>query len=87
MSDRYYKFGIKRVGEYPCGLPMYEYSYTHEYSYTSIPGWLWRGPLAEDVEKVRPDAVSEIEDGPYKGCKRIDYFALGIHPEFVSEGY
>jgi len=61
ISDRRVKTDISRVGTLDNGLPVYAYRYK------------WGGPMqigvmAQDVEKVRPDAV--VEAG---GIKAVDY--------------
>ena len=52
FSDRRLKTDIKRVGETNSGLPVYTYRYKGEETYHI-------GVMAQDVEKVRPDAVHE----------------------------
>lgn len=60
-SDARVKTDIRRVGSLDNGLPVYAYRY------------VWGGPveigvMAQDVERIRPDAVSEIS-----GIKAVDY--------------
>jgi len=60
-SDRRMKTDIKRIGTADNGLPIYSYRYA------------WGGPvqigfMADEVEKVRPDAVQE-----FGGFKAVDY--------------
>jgi len=60
-SDRRLKTNIQRIGRADNGLPIYSYRY------------VWGGPvqigfMAQDVEKVRPDAVHE-----FGGFKAVDY--------------
>lgn len=61
FSDMRVKENIERVGTLDNGLPVYAYNY------------IWGGPrhigvMAQDVERVRPDAVHEIG-----GIKAVDY--------------
>ncbi len=64
ISDRRAKTDIKRVGQTDDGLPIYTYRYK------------WGGPvqmgvMAQEVEKVNPEAVIEIA-----GLKAVNYGAL-----------
>lgn len=79
MSDRRLKTDIERVGEYRNGLPMYEFSYKIDPD-----GTRWRGVMADDVEKVCPDAVFEFEGGRFAGFKGVDYGKLGIEPRVIQ---
>jgi hypothetical protein len=81
LSDRRLKEKIERVGEYPNGLPMYEFQYKIDPD-----GTRWRGVMADDVERVYPDAVNEFEQGQFEGFKWVDYGKLGIAPELASGG-
>ena len=61
-SDRRLKTDIKRIGKADNGLPIYSYRY------------VWGGPvhigfMADEVEKVAPDAVVEMPNG----FKAVDY--------------
>lgn len=61
MSDRRMKKDIERIGTLPSGLNLYKFSY------------LWEdvsrtGVMADEVEKIFPDAVGEIY-----GVKTVDY--------------
>ncbi|MBB4642372.1 tail fiber domain-containing protein [Rhizorhapis suberifaciens] len=61
MSDRRVKTDISRVGTLDNGLPVFSYRY------------IWGGPMhigvmAQDVEQMNPDAVTEIN-----GIKAVDY--------------
>lgn len=69
FSDRRLKTDIVKVGSYPNGLPMYEFTYKDH------PG-RWRGTMADDVEKKYPEAVGERY-----GYKTVNYEMLGIAME------
>ena len=61
ISDRRAKTNISRIGTADNGLPIYSYQY------------IWGGPfqigfMADEVEKVNPDAVME-----FRGIKRVNY--------------
>jgi hypothetical protein len=57
FSDARLKDVHARVGETDEGLPLYLYHYKDDPTTPHI------GPMAQDVEKVRPDAVTEHESG------------------------
>ena len=61
MSDRRLKTDIKRVGTTDGGLPIYTYKYKGQNT-TQM------GVMAQDVEKVNPDAVAE-----FNGFKAVNY--------------
>lgn len=61
MSDVRLKTDINRVGELDNGLPVYSYRYKSG-------GPIHIGVMAQDVEKVNPGAVTEIE-----GFKAVNY--------------
>lgn len=68
-SDIRIKENIERVGtHFRNGLPIYEFNYTH------IPGKRFCGVMAQDVEKVYPEAVVELHDG----IKAVNYDMLGM---------
>lgn len=68
-SDIRIKENIERVGtHFRNGLPIYEFNYTH------IPNKRFRGVMAQDVEKVYPEAVVEMHDG----IKAVNYDMLGM---------
>ena len=55
MSDERVKTDVKRVGTADNGLPIYSYRY------------IWGGPvqigvMAQDVQKVNPDAIVPVGD-------------------------
>jgi hypothetical protein len=61
MSDRRLKTDIKRVGTTDAGLPVYTYKYKGDNT-TQM------GVMAQDVEKVNPEAVAE-----FGGFKAVNY--------------
>lgn len=61
MSDRRLKTDIKRVGTTDSGLPVYTYKYKGDNT-TQM------GVMAQDVEKVNPEAVAE-----FNGFKAVNY--------------
>jgi hypothetical protein len=63
MSDIRLKSNIVKVGEHPRGFGIYEYN---------IFGRRQRGVIAQEVEKIIPEAVSE-----HLGMKMVDYARLG----------
>jgi hypothetical protein len=74
MSDIRVKENIEQVGvHYRTQLPIYEFSYIH------IPDKRFRGVMAQDVEKVFPDAVETMHDG----IKAVNYAMLGMEMEEV----
>lgn len=63
LSDRRFKSDIKRIGMADNGLPIYSYFYTNDPSKTVQIGF-----MAQDVEKLNPDAVIERD-----GVKFVNY--------------
>lgn len=63
FSDERLKENIKEVGELKDGQPVYSYRYIWD-----DPGMTRIGLMAQDVEKINPDAVSEVA-----GYKAVDY--------------
>lgn len=66
FSDRRLKRDITRVGQHAYGINLYRFRYT------------WRdeffiGVMADEVEKVMPEAVGEVA-----GFKTVDYNRLGL---------
>lgn len=57
FSDERLKTNIKRVGELPNGIGIYSFSYKDN------PQVLMLGCIAQDVEKIMPDAVSKSSRG------------------------
>lgn len=64
ISDRRAKTDIKRIGATDDGLPVYTYRYKGSKQFHM-------GVMAQDVEKVKPWAVGEIN-----GVKAVDYSAI-----------
>jgi len=65
FSDKRIKHDIKQVG-YQGRYPVYTYKYNH------APNTEFTGVMAQDVEKINPKAVIEID-----GIKRVNYLMLG----------
>lgn len=63
FSDRRLKSNVVRVGTHPLGIGVYEYD---------IFGARQRGVMADEVERVLPQAVTEV-----LGFKAVDYSMLG----------
>ncbi|WP_052119965.1 tail fiber domain-containing protein [Inquilinus limosus] len=61
LSDRRLKTDIRRIGETEAGIPLYEFRYR-------AGGPPQIGVMAQDVERVIPAAVAEID-----GWKHVDY--------------
>ncbi len=66
MSDRRVKKDIKKVGETRDGLAVYTYKFKGHPT-TEM------GVMAQDVEKVKPDAVKVLPSG----IKVVDYSKIG----------
>jgi len=67
LSDEREKENIQKVGSMSNGLPVYLFTYKGEDKVNM-------GVMAQDVEKVFPDAVQEID-----GTKYVNYGALTCH--------
>lgn len=79
-SDRRIKENIVEVGvDQRTALPIYEFNYRKEFSDPDI---RYRGVMADDVELVYPDAVTETDFG----FKAVNYGMLGIEFKEVSRG-
>lgn len=65
LSDERLKENIKEVGELADGQPVYSYRYIWD-----DPAMTRIGLMAQDVEKINPDAVTEVA-----GFKAVDYGA------------
>ena len=74
-SDRRLKKDIIEVGQYPNGLPAYEFAYKHN------PTRRFIGVMADDVEPFMPEAVTEVD-----GFKTVNYAMLGITMQEVGHG-
>lgn len=72
-SDRVLKQNIVPVGIHPCGIGLYLFDYKPEYRDAWGYGRQF-GVIADEVEKVMPEAVSVHPDG----YKMVDYAMLGI---------
>lgn len=69
-SDIRTKENIELVGYLPNGLPVYEYEYKDEFKDHELAGHgRHRGVMAQDVEKVIPEAVVVMDNG----YKAVDY--------------
>jgi len=80
FSDRRLKENIEEVAvDQRTALPLYEFNYVKEFSDPSI---RYRGVMADDVELVYPEAVTETEFG----YKVVNYGMLGIEFKEVSNG-
>lgn len=74
FSDRRLKTDIEHVGVLPNGLPTYRYKYRGESS-------VRMGVMAQDVEKVAPDAVIEIDGYMFVNYAAINaQHLLGVKP-------
>ena len=71
-SDVRVKENIKYLGDLTNGLPFYEYEYKPEFKAIGGEG-KFIGVMAQDVEKVMPEAVVEHPDG----YKMVNYSLLG----------
>jgi hypothetical protein len=72
-SDRRFKNSIVKVGTSEEGIPIVEFEYNN------IPDKKFRGAIAQDVEKIKPEAVIEDENG----YKYVDYNQLSIKFEEI----
>lgn len=72
-SDRSTKENIVKIGDHPCGFGLYLFNFKPEYSGTC--GHVRQfGVMADEVEKVIPNAVSKHPEG----YKMVNYAMLGI---------
>jgi hypothetical protein len=72
-SDIRMKENIKAIGWLPNGLPVYEFEYKPEFKDKEFNGHgKFVGVMAQDVEKVIPEAVHTLDDG----YKIVDYAKL-----------
>jgi hypothetical protein len=71
FSDIRTKENIKNVGWLPNGLPIYEFDYKSEYKDMAGHG-RFIGVMAQDVEKVQPEAVITNANG----IKMVNYGVL-----------
>jgi hypothetical protein len=70
FSDINLKENIKKVGALDNGLNLYSYNYKDGYD---LPKGKQVGVMAQEVEKVIPEAVTEIG-----GFKAVNYALLGV---------
>lgn len=73
LSDRNAKQAIVRIGEHPLGIGLYLFDYKPAFRDQWGHGRQF-GVMAQEVERVMPDAVSTHPDG----YKTVDYGMLGI---------
>ncbi|MFC1720555.1 tail fiber domain-containing protein [Pseudomonadota bacterium] len=73
-SDRSIKTAIVRIGTHPINIGLYLFDYKSEYQSTYGVGRQF-GVMADEVEQIMPEAVSEHPDG----YKLVDYAMLGIY--------
>jgi hypothetical protein len=73
-SDRSTKRNIVYIGNHPFGIGLYLFDYKPEFRDTWGHG-RQLGVMADEVEKVMPEAVSMHPDG----YKMVDYAMLGIN--------
>lgn len=71
-SDIRLKENIKKIGK-KNGYNWYEFTYKKGYG---LPEGVQQGVLAQEIEKIKPEAVIEIN-----GFKKVDYNKLGIRKE------
>lgn len=72
-SDPRLKDKIVQVGSDPRGFGIYEFEYL------SAPGRAWRGVMADEVQRVCPDAVVEID-----GYLAVHYDRIGVPFEEIT---
>jgi len=72
-SDRRIKESIIRIGTHPLGISLYLFDYKPEFRDECGHGRQF-GVMAQEVERVMPQAVCMHEDG----YKAVDYGMLGI---------
>lgn len=76
FSDRRLKTDVEKVGE-KGGFDWYSFRYVWD-----APETRHEGVMAQDVEQVRPDAVTADENG----LRNVNYGALGLEPLLFVEG-
>ncbi len=75
QSDRMTKENIVRIGDHPLGIGLYLFDYRPEFRDEWGHGRQF-GVMADEVETVKPEAVSVHENG----FEVVDYALLGIVP-------
>lgn len=73
QSDIRVKENITRIGEHPAGFGLYRFDYKPQFQSAGKYGRQF-GVMAQEVEKVLPEAVSIGADG----YRQVDYAKLGI---------
>ena len=73
-SDENAKQNLLRIGEHPAGMGLYLFDYKPEFRDKWGHGRQF-GVMAQEVEKIMPEAVAEHPDG----YKMVDYELLGIY--------
>ena len=73
QSDMRVKENIARVGDHPAGFGLYLFDYKPEFQSADKRGRRF-GVMAQEVERVVPEAVSIGSDG----YRQVDYAKLGI---------
>lgn len=73
ISDRRLKEKIVEIGRHPLGIGLYLFDYKAEYRAEYGHGRHF-GVMADEVERVMPEAVLPRHDG----YKRVEYAMLGI---------
>ena len=74
FSDRRLKHDIKKIGKTDDGLPIYKFKYKGDPSEQTHVGF-----MAQDVEKVHPEAVGESH-----GYKTVDYDKATRHARYAG---
>lgn len=72
-SDRRCKENLLQVGVHPQGINLYLFNFKPEFRDACGHGWQF-GVMADEVEKVMPEAISTHSDG----YKMVNYAMLGI---------
>jgi len=78
MCDRRIKHHLVHVGNLQCGVGLYLFDYLPEFRVAGHDG-RQLGVMADEVERVMPEAVSFHADG----YKTVDYAKLDIKPSDV----
>lgn len=78
FSDYRLKENVKHIGE-ENGFPIYEFEYVKD---KDLPEGRFIGVMAQDVEKIIPEAVFETPEG----FKKVNYEMIGVKMREVSNG-
>lgn len=73
ISDERMKEDVRFIGRRADGIGIYHFRYKGQPT-------LFQGVMAQDVQKTRPEAVSEVD-----GVLQVDYALLGVEPLIVEE--